>query len=140
MSKRKGLSAEEKKSKMLQIFYQKKDVFQLKELEKIAPKEQGIIVNSVKDVLQSLVDDGLVDTDKIGSSLYYWAFPRYNYIICLYFNNSIYFSKTLHNKKLKRDELNKKNEEYLSKLKSTTESLKKFEVIIDHIELLKVQT
>jgi hypothetical protein len=26
-------------------------------------------------VLQSLVDDGIVDTDKIGSGVYYWAFP-----------------------------------------------------------------
>lgn len=47
-----------------------------KELEKIAPTEKGIIANSVKDVLQSLVDDGLVDTDKIGTSVYFWAFQR----------------------------------------------------------------
>ena len=50
------------------------------ELEKIAPKEKGIIVQSVKDVLQSLVDDNLVDTDKIGTSVYYWAFPRYLFL------------------------------------------------------------
>lgn len=30
---------------------------------------------SVKDVLQSLVDDNLVDTDKIGTSIYFWAYP-----------------------------------------------------------------
>ena len=30
---------------------------------------------SVKDILQSLVDDGMVDTDKIGTSVYFWAFP-----------------------------------------------------------------
>lgn len=46
------------------------------ELEKIAPKEKGIIAQSVKDVVQSLVDDGLVDTDKIGTSIYFWSFPR----------------------------------------------------------------
>lgn len=46
------------------------------ELERIAPKEKGIIANSVKDVLQNLVDDGLVDTDKIGNSIYFWAFPK----------------------------------------------------------------
>lgn len=77
MSKRKGVSAEEKKTRMLQLFYEKKEFFQLKELEKIAPKEKGIIVNSVKDVVQSLVDEGLIDTDRIGTSVYYWAFPRY---------------------------------------------------------------
>lgn len=30
---------------------------------------------SVKDILQGLVDDGMVDTDKIGTSVYFWAFP-----------------------------------------------------------------
>jgi predicted transcriptional regulator len=47
-------------------------------LEKIAPKEKGITEQSVKDVVQGLVDDGLVDTDKIGTSVYFWAFPRYS--------------------------------------------------------------
>ena len=32
-------------------------------------------MQSVKDVLQSLVDDGLVDSDRIGTSNYFWAFP-----------------------------------------------------------------
>ncbi|KAH0502699.1 Meiotic nuclear division protein 1-like protein [Microtus ochrogaster] len=30
---------------------------------------------SVKEVLQSLVDDGMVDCERIGTSNYYWAFP-----------------------------------------------------------------
>ncbi|XP_026466296.1 meiotic nuclear division protein 1 homolog isoform X2 [Ctenocephalides felis] len=47
----------------------------MQELEKIAPKEKGIISQSVKDVIQNLVDDGLVDTDKIGTSVYFWAYP-----------------------------------------------------------------
>lgn len=29
----------------------------------------------VQDVNQSLVDDGLVDMDKIGASNFYWSFP-----------------------------------------------------------------
>jgi hypothetical protein len=53
-------------------------IFSSQELEKIAPKEKGITEQSVKDVVQSLVDDGLVDTDKIGTSVYFWAFPRYS--------------------------------------------------------------
>lgn len=75
MSKKKGLSLEEKRTRMLEIFYESKDFFLLKELEKIAPKQKGIISQSVKDVLQSLVDDNLVDTDKIGTSVYFWSFP-----------------------------------------------------------------
>ncbi|XP_062902323.1 meiotic nuclear division protein 1 homolog isoform X1 [Mobula hypostoma] len=75
MSKRKGLSFEEKQNRMMEIFFETKDVFQLKDLEKIAPKEKGITSVSVKEVLQSLVDDGMVDTDRIGTSNYFWAFP-----------------------------------------------------------------
>ena len=30
---------------------------------------------TVKDVLQSLVDDGMVDQEKVGTSNYFWAFP-----------------------------------------------------------------
>lgn len=69
------MSKEEKKKAMLEIFYETKDFFQLKELEKIAPKEKGIVQGSVKEVLQELVDDGMVDTDKIGTLTYFWAFP-----------------------------------------------------------------
>ncbi|XP_047272203.1 meiotic nuclear division protein 1 homolog isoform X3 [Homo sapiens] len=75
MSKKKGLSAEEKRTRMMEIFSETKDVFQLKDLEKIAPKEKGITAMSVKEVLQSLVDDGMVDCERIGTSNYYWAFP-----------------------------------------------------------------
>lgn len=50
---------------------------QLQELEKIAPKEKGITMQSVKEVVQSLVDDHLVDSEKIGTSIYFWSFPRY---------------------------------------------------------------
>lgn len=41
----------------------------------MVPKEKGIIAQSVKDVLQSLVDDRLVCAEKIGISNYYWSFP-----------------------------------------------------------------
>lgn len=47
----------------------------MKELQRIAPKEKGIISQTVEDVLKLLVDDGEVQTDKIGISNYFWAFP-----------------------------------------------------------------
>ena len=72
---KKCLSLEDKWKRMMEIFYELKDVFLLKDMEKIAPKSKGITPMSVKDVLTSLVDDGLVDTDKIGTSVYFWAFP-----------------------------------------------------------------
>jgi len=72
---KKGLSLDEKRKKMIEIFYESKDVFLLKDLEKVAPKLKGITSMSVKDVVTSLVDDGLVDSEKIGTSVYFWAFP-----------------------------------------------------------------
>jgi len=75
MSKKKGLSVDEKRKRMMEVFYEKKDVFQLKELEKICPKEKGITPMSVKEILQSLVDDDMVCAEKIGTSNYFWCFP-----------------------------------------------------------------
>ncbi|GJY17943.1 meiotic nuclear division protein 1 [Tanacetum coccineum] len=82
-SKKRGLSLEEKREKMLQIFYDSQDFYlhmlsvykcQLKELEKLGPRK-GVISQSVKDVVQSLVDDDLVSKDKIGTSVYFWSLP-----------------------------------------------------------------
>lgn len=72
---KKGLSFEEKRARMLEFFYEKKEVLTLKELEKVMPKLKGIVMQSVKEVLQSLVDDNLVDHDKIGAGNFYWALP-----------------------------------------------------------------
>lgn len=46
---------------------------------------------TVKEVLQSLVDDNMVDCERVGTSNYYWAFP----------------SKALHARNHKLEELQK---------------------------------
>ncbi|KAK1927838.1 meiotic nuclear division protein 1 [Papiliotrema laurentii] len=74
MSKR-GLSMDEKKTKMVELFHETMEFYSLKELEKIAPKQKGIVQQSVKDVIDDLVGDGLVSMDKIGTGNYYWSFP-----------------------------------------------------------------
>lgn len=74
MSKR--LTIEEKRTKFLEIFHESGDVFQLKDLEKLAPKEKGIVLQSVKPILQELVESEQVRAEKISGSLYYWSFPR----------------------------------------------------------------
>ncbi|XP_060839414.1 meiotic nuclear division protein 1 homolog [Rhopalosiphum padi] len=112
MSKRKQVSAEEKRIRMLDLFHEKKDFYQLKELEKIAPKEKQIIVQSVKDVIQNLVDDGLVDTDKIGTSVYFWSFP----------------SKAKMSKKNVLDNTKTKLDEYEKKFKQNLEIIEKEKV------------
>jgi transcription initiation factor IIE alpha subunit len=35
---------------------------------------KGVVSQSVKDVIDALVSDGLVHAEKIGTSNYYWAF------------------------------------------------------------------
>lgn len=56
---KKGLSLEQKREKVLEIFHENDEVFQLKEIEKKAAA-RGVVVQSVKEVVQSLVDDDLV--------------------------------------------------------------------------------
>ncbi|KAM9330447.1 meiotic nuclear division protein 1 homolog [Gastrophryne carolinensis] len=111
-SKKRGLSVEEKRQKMMEIFFETKDVFQLKDLEKIAPKEKGITSMSVKDILQSLVDDAMVDSERIGTSNYFWAFP----------------SKALHARKRKLEALESQMKEANQKKKSLEQSVEKAKV------------
>lgn len=65
---KKGLSLEEKRTKVLEIFHESDDVYQLKEIEKIAAG-RGVTVQSVKEVVQSLVDDDLVHQVRHGAHL-----------------------------------------------------------------------
>jgi hypothetical protein len=73
MGKR-GLSLEEKRQVMQGLLHEHKSPFTLKQLEKMGGKA-GVTSMSVKDVLQSLVDDNLVQLEKIGITNYYWSFP-----------------------------------------------------------------
>jgi len=72
---RKSLSREEKCAKLLKIFHDTNEFYSLKELEKLA-KETGMVIKDVKEILQSLVDDGRVESDKISQSLYFWSFAN----------------------------------------------------------------
>ena len=72
--KRKGMSLEDKRAKLLEMYYERKEVLNLKEVEKYGAKK-GIVLQSVKDVNQSLIDDNLVETDKIGIGTFFWALP-----------------------------------------------------------------
>ena len=72
--KRKGMSLEEKRAKLLEMFYEKKQALNLKEVEKYGSKK-GVVLQSIKDVNQSLIDDNLVCTDKVGIGCFFWALP-----------------------------------------------------------------
>jgi hypothetical protein len=56
-----------------------KSVFNMKELEKEASK-RGVVAQTVEEVVKSLVDDRLVECEKIGSGNFYWSFPSKAYV------------------------------------------------------------
>ncbi|CAG9536650.1 unnamed protein product [Cercopithifilaria johnstoni] len=66
---------------MLELFYESNEFFQMKDLEKIAPKQKGVVPQSVKEITQLLVDEGLVECEKIGTFVCYWAFSSQATII-----------------------------------------------------------
>ncbi|KAK4538571.1 hypothetical protein CDCA_CDCA18G4596 [Cyanidium caldarium] len=75
MSRKRGLCFDEKRTRLLEIFTETSEFYTLKELEKVAPKSKGITLQSVKEVLQCLVDDDLVNMDKCGVNTIYWCLP-----------------------------------------------------------------
>jgi Mnd1 HTH domain len=79
MASKKGLSEAEKRTRMSEIFTsvpplylltidRKGDFYTFKEIEKIATQQKKIVPQSVKEVLQSLVDDNLVSGASIPRS------------------------------------------------------------------------
>jgi hypothetical protein len=74
MAGTKRMSAEEKRKAMLDIYHSTKAVYTEKEILALAVKA-GITSGAVQDVNNVLVDDGLVDKEKIGGSNFFWSFP-----------------------------------------------------------------
>lgn len=67
------MSAEEKRKVILDIYHKTQQVYTEKEIIALAAKA-GVNANSIPEIHQSLVDDGLVEKEKIGGSNYCWAF------------------------------------------------------------------
>lgn len=68
------MSQEEKRKVILDIYHQTKGVYTEKEICALAVKA-GVNSGTVADINTALVDDGLVDKEKIGGSNYFWSFP-----------------------------------------------------------------
>lgn len=49
--------------------------YSLKDLEKLLPSVASINGMVVKDYMQSLQDDSLIESEKIGNGNWYWSFP-----------------------------------------------------------------
>ncbi|KAE8983019.1 hypothetical protein PR002_g23366 [Phytophthora rubi] len=58
---RRGVSLQEKRERILRIYHEPKDGFNLKKLEKLGSKAG---IGAPTDVNQALVDDALVNCDK----------------------------------------------------------------------------
>lgn len=62
--------------RLLEIFHEPPvQPYQLKDLERIAPKRKGVIQQAVSDVVMEMVHDNLVTKEKLGTSQYFWSFP-----------------------------------------------------------------
>jgi len=68
------MSAEEKRKVVLGVYHKTKEVYTEKEILALATKA-GVNAGTVADINNSLVDDGLVDKEKIGGSNFFWSFP-----------------------------------------------------------------
>lgn len=71
----KRLTNQEKCDIMLKMFHAKRDFFHYKDIEKYSVKK-GIVLQTVKEILQSLIDDNLVVQEKLGIANYYWSFVK----------------------------------------------------------------
>jgi hypothetical protein len=77
MSKRKTVSQDEKLDALESWLIEQSAPYSISELEKQVPKHVPQVKNSmlIKDLMKALTGDQRVETDKIGASNYYWAFP-----------------------------------------------------------------
>ena len=71
---KKGVSADEKRARLLAMFHTSRAVYTKKEVERDGAK-LGILSQAVEGVLKDLCGDDLVKEAKVGISTYYWAFP-----------------------------------------------------------------
>lgn len=75
MSRKKGLSMEEKIDKIEGYFHKHPVPFTMKELESAIPKATGVIPQSVAECIELLVSEGRVVQDKVGVFVLFWYFP-----------------------------------------------------------------
>ena len=68
----KGVSAAEKRVKLLNVFHTHGNVFSSKEILKVNP---GFPQGAIEAVLTELVSDDLVVEGKIGGAKFFWSFP-----------------------------------------------------------------
>lgn len=73
MSKR-GLSRQEKKDIIVKLLRDTKEPYAMPDLENKAAT-LGVVKQTVKEIVLEIASEGLCETDKIGPTAFYWAFP-----------------------------------------------------------------
>lgn len=75
MPPKKGLTQEEKLSALLNWFQSDHMFYTLKEIESKASKQCKIPPMQMKELVLALVEEGLVEQDRCGTTNLYWSFP-----------------------------------------------------------------
>lgn len=68
------MSLDEKRSKLLEFFTREHMFYNIKEVEAQGSKFTGVHPMQIKELLQTLVDDGMVNAEKCGVTTLYWCF------------------------------------------------------------------
>ncbi|OEU22823.1 meiotic nuclear division protein 1 [Fragilariopsis cylindrus CCMP1102] len=69
----KRMNVEEKRKVIMGIYHKDQQVYTEKEILSVVAKA-GVNANSIPDIIQGLIDDALVEKEKIGGSNYFWSF------------------------------------------------------------------
>lgn len=128
MTKRK-LTADDKKSLLIKFFQDQNEFFSIKELEKSVPKETGINEKQVKEILQQVLDDGTVESEKVEGTILYWSFAN---------KSTKDFSRKCDNHKEKLKDLDKRVEDLKSK-KDKVAKQEGVEVLATENDLLRMR-
>ncbi|CBH17521.1 hypothetical protein, conserved [Trypanosoma brucei gambiense DAL972] len=75
-AKKKGLSMEEKVSRIETWFVNNPSPYTLKDLIQILPKATGVIPQSVEECMEILVSENRVRQKKVGVHVLFWRFPQ----------------------------------------------------------------
>ncbi len=130
MKKKRGLSFEDKRERMLSIFSINETFYHIKEVEKEGIKK-GIPYPNIKDILKSLIGDDLVESDKIGSSILYWSLKKKTFSVK---KNKIMLNNEEIGKYEKDNEQLKEMIKEVKKQKQETEEYKRLRIEMETLQ------
>ena len=135
MKNKTNLNLEGQKQILLKLFKGKEKIFNYKEIENHCVKN-NISFMMVKDLLNLLLDENKLETDKIGSSSYYWYLPNR-----IYDDKKKEFNVLSNNSKILKIELSnlKKNIQFNKYLRIEDEERKNNLVELGDLEKRKTE-